>query len=185
MTTIQARRQLIVLILLAVALGGAAIRHYAAAGSTLRDIGTLLMLLWIPIIGNVIAWLVARVRRPAPDEVATGFDLRREFTAHALIELTLRESQLPSENTAVSAGEHRCALVVDNQGFSARWWVRQGDTIRRGVPWSCEVEFLAPDAALGKFAVGTPFRMLIGESFVGDGRVLQTGGGAGVRASAR
>lgn len=173
MTTIQARRKLIVLILLGVAVGGAVIRHFAAMGSTLRDIGTLLMLLWIPIIGNVIAWLVARVRRPHAEEPVAGFDQRADFTAHARVELTLRESQLPSENIPVAAGEHRCALVVDNQGFSARWRLRPGDVVERGRPRQCDIEFLAPELALVRFPVDAPFRMLVGESFIGDGRVLQ------------
>ena len=35
------------------------------------------------------------------------------------------------------------------------------------------VEFLSPALALPKFQPGTVFRMLVGESFIGDGRVLQ------------
>ncbi len=66
LTQIQARRRLIVVILLCVALGGAALRQLSAPGSTQRDVGTLLMLLWIPIIGNIIAWLVNSHARRAP-----------------------------------------------------------------------------------------------------------------------
>ncbi|MDP9902225.1 hypothetical protein [Variovorax ginsengisoli] len=172
MTTIQARRKLIVIILLAVALGGAAIRHYAAPGSILRDTGTLLMLLWIPIIGNIISWLVARLRRPVA-AVPSGFDERAGFTPHLSVELTLRPPQIPAEDTPFSAGEHRCALVVDNQGFSARWRVASGERVMRGQPHHVDVEFLVPAMALPRLPSDSAFRMLVGDSFIGDGRVLK------------
>jgi hypothetical protein len=172
MTTIQFRRRLIVIILLCVAVAGGFVRHFATPGSTLRDIGTLLMLLWVPIIGNVIAWLVARMRRPAP-AVTSPFDERGAFEAHALVELTLRPPTLPSHDVPVAEGEHRCALVVDNEAFSVRWWVRPGEAFRRGTARTIEVEFLAPALARMRFQPDTAFRMLVGESFIGDGRVLR------------
>jgi len=179
MTTIQARRRLIVIILLCVAVGGALLRHFAAPASTARDVGTLLMLLWLPIIGNVVAWLVAKVRRPAAAAAAavavapTGFDAAGAFQPHALVELTLRPPELPSDNLPIAEGEHRCALVVDNEGFSARWFVAPGGAFRRGTAQTIQVEFLAPALALPRFPRDAAFRMLVGEFFVGDGRVLQ------------
>lgn len=172
MTTIQSRRKLIVIILLCVALGGAAMRQLAAPGSTLRDIGTLLMLLWVPIIGNVISWLISRLRRPAP-MAPSPFDERPAFEPQLLVELTLRPPLLPAEDIPVPAGEHRCALVVGNEAFSARWWVPPDRSFRRGSPQALEVEFLAPQLALPKFQAEAGFRMLVGESFIGDGRVLR------------
>jgi hypothetical protein len=172
MTTIQARRRLIAIVLLCVAVGGALMRHFAAPGSVTRDIGTLLMLLWLPIIGNVIAWLIAKLRRPAAAEPA-GFEAGSAFHPHALVELTLRAARLPSEDTAMPEGEHRCALVVDNEGFSARWFVAPGEAIRRGKAQAIRIEFLAPTVALPRFQRDAAFRMLVGESFVGDGHVLQ------------
>jgi hypothetical protein len=172
MTTIQFRRRLIVIILLCVAVGGGAVRHFAPTGSTLRDIGTLLMLLWVPIIGNVISWLIARMRRPAT-RAPSPFDERAAFEPHALVELTLRPPKLPSHDAPVAEGEHRCALVVDNEAFSVRWWVQPGEGFRRGTAQTLEVEFLAPALARPRFAPNTAFRMLVGESFIGDGRVLR------------
>lgn len=172
MTTIQSRRKLIVIILLCVALGGAAMRQLAAPGSTLRDIGTLLMLLWVPIIGNVISWLISRLRRPAP-MAPSPFDERPAFEPQLLVELTLRPPKLPAEDIPVPAGEHRCALVVGNEAFSARWRVPPDRSFRRGIPQALEVEFLAPQLAMPKFQAEAGFRMLVGESFIGDGRVLR------------
>lgn len=130
MTTIQSRRRLIVLILLGLAVAGAIVRHYAERGTTTRDIGTLLMVLWVPIIGNVIAWLIGKLpRRAAPAEPA-GFDAARAFTPHFLAELRLRPPALPSHDVPLAPGEYRCALVVGNEGFSARWFVPPGERSR-------------------------------------------------------
>ena len=172
MTDIQAKRRFIVIALLCVALGGALLRQLSAPGSTARDVGTLLMLLWLPIIGTVIAWLIAKLRRPVTAAPA-GFEAGSTFHPHVLVELTLRTPQLPSEDLPIPEGEHRCALVVDNEGFSARWVVAPGQALRRGTAQTVQVEFLKPTIALPRFQRDAAFRMLVAESFVGDGRVLK------------
>ena len=172
MTTIQARRKLIVIVLLCIAVCGALLRQFADRGSTMRDFGTLLMLLWLPIIGNVIAWLVARIRRPAaPEAEPDAFAAAGAFAPHLLVTLKFRAPQLPVDDVPVAEGEHRCALVVDNEGFSARWFVPPGDAIRLGTEHALQVEFLAPAVALPRFPPHTAFRMLVGNTFIGDGRV--------------
>ncbi|RYY65889.1 MAG: hypothetical protein EOO24_54560 [Comamonadaceae bacterium] len=170
---IQSRRKIIVMVLLAVAVLGAVIRHYAVPGSTTRNIGTLLMVLWVPVIGNVIAWLIGRWRRPGaavagPPDFAPG----SAFTPHAWVEITLRPAAVPAEDRLVPEGEHRCALVLATEGFSARWQVGAGLAFRRGQAQRLPVEFLSPAVALPRFVPGTPFRMLVGEAFIGDGKVL-------------
>jgi hypothetical protein len=175
MTTIQFRRKLIVIILLCVAVTGALMRHYAERGSTTRDIGTLLMVLWVPIIGNVIAWLISKRPRRAPPAEPATFDAASTFTPHLRVELTLRPPALRSHDVPLSAGEYRCALVVGNEGFSARWFVPQGDVLERGKPHALEVEFLTPDIARPRFPHDAVFRVLVGDSFIADGRVLPPG----------
>ncbi|MDM0116846.1 hypothetical protein QTI66_32480 [Variovorax sp. J22R133] len=160
------------IVLLCIAVAGALIRQFAARGSTLRDVGTLLMLLWLPIIGNIIAWLVARMRRPSAPEPET-FGAPDTFQPHALVELTLRAAKLPSEDVPIPVGEHRCALVIASDGFSARWFVRPGEKVLRGKAHAVQMEFLTPTLALEKFQPQAAFRMLVGEAFVGDGRVLE------------
>lgn len=172
MTDIHAKRRFIVIALLCLALGGALLRQLAEPGSTARDVGTLLMLLWLPIIGNVIAWLIAKVRRQVAAEPA-GFEAGSTFQPHVLVELTLRAPQLPSEDSLIREGEHRCILVMENQGFSARWIVAPGQAFRRGTAQTLQVEFLKPAIALPRFQRDAAFRMLVAESFVGDGRVLE------------
>ena len=175
MTTLQARRKLIVIVLLCIAVCGAVLRHFADRGSTLRDFGTLLMLLWLPIIGNVIAWLVSKRPRRAPRAAAVAppsFDTAGAFTPHARVALTFRKPGLPSQDVPIAPGEYRCALVVDKEGFSARWVVPPGEALERGKPAVLDVEFLSPAVAQPKFAQGAQFRVLIGEAFIADGRVL-------------
>jgi hypothetical protein len=174
MTTIQSRRKLIVILLLCVAVGGALLRHFAPAPSTTRDVGTLLMLLWIPIVGNIIGWLIGRLRKPVAPVVSPFDDAAHPFTPQLHVTLTLRPPQLPADDTPIVAGEHRCALVVDNEGFTARWFVAPGASFRRGEAQTLPVEFLAPALALPKFQPGAAFRMMVDDgSFVGDGRVLK------------
>ena len=178
MTTIQFRRRLIVVILLCVAVVGAVMRHYAEPGSTYRNLGTLLMLIWLPVVGNIVGWLMGQIRRlraPAAPE-AKALEPAAVFRPHVLAELTLRPAGVPAEDVPIREGEHRCALVVDNQGFSVRWVVPQGEPFRRGNPRTVEMEFLAPEVALQTFRADTPFRMLVGESFIGDGRIVRLGG---------
>jgi len=186
---IQARRKLIVIILLTVAVAGAVLRHFATPGSTARDVGTLMLLLWVPIIGNILGWLFARVwrRRVAAKAARLAaaapntptFGDAAAFQPHARVELTLRPARLPAEDTPIRSGEHRCALVIDDKGYSARWFVEaDAPPVRRGKAREMRVEFLTPDLALPHFRPGASFRMMVGDAFVGDGRVLPAVPGA-------
>ena len=177
MTSIQYRRLIIVLILLGVAVVGAVMRRYADMGSTARDVGTLLMVLWVPVVGNIVGWLFRKLKRKAPAP-ARNFEPRAAFVQHARVEVTMRPAAVPAEDGLIPEGEHRCAFVVDNQAFSARWFVRPGEQMRRGIAHALDVEFLAPSAALPLFPKGAAFKMLIGPAFVADGHVTGVTGNA-------
>ncbi len=175
-TKIQFRRKVIVIVLLCVAVGGAIVRQRATPGTTTRDIATLLMVLWVPIIGNVIAWLISKRPRRAPRApavAAPSFDTAPGFTPHARVELTFRKPGLPSQDVPIAPGEYRGALVVDKEGFSARWLVPAGEPLERGKAAVLDVEYLSPDVARAGLPQGADFRVLIGDSFIADGRVLQ------------
>jgi hypothetical protein len=185
MTTRQSRRKLIVVVLLFLAVAGATIRHFAARGTTTRDIGTLMLLLWIPVIGNVVAWLLARLKRPAKPAPATAGAmaaaaaaesvakaLETPFRAHALADITLRPAPIPADDLLIAEGEHVCAFVVGTEGFSGRWRVGDGGAFRRGTTQRLPVEFLSPTVALTRLVPGTAFRMLVGEAFIGDGMIV-------------
>ena len=177
MTSIQFRRRVIVAILLAVAVGGAVIRRFTDPASTSHTIGTLMLVMWVPVVGNIIAWLVQRLRRPAA-VAPEPFDSAGEFQGQVMVELTLRPSQVPAENRPVAPGEYRCALVLGNEGFSARWVVPPGPGMQRGKAQTLPVQFLTPATALPRFSSGAVFRVLVGESFIADGRVLGLAGAA-------
>ena len=187
MTTRQSRRKLIVVVLLFLAASGAAIRHFVAPPSTLRDIGTLMLLLWIPVIGNVVAWFFGKARMarqaakasrsagtaPAGPAMPVAPLATGAFAADVIVDFTLRPASIPAEDRPIAEGEHQCAFVVGAEGYSARWRVPVGGSFLRGTAQTLEAQFLAPTLALARFQAGTPFRMLVGDAFIGDGKVRE------------
>src|ERR1700712_630008 len=99
-TSIQFRRQLIVAILLGAAVVGAFIRHYAEPGA-LRNVGTLMMLIWVPIVGNIVGWLIGKIKRKPQTTVAgtlpPSFIVGSAFTPQALVDITFRPASVPAE----------------------------------------------------------------------------------------
>lgn len=173
MSSIQFRRRLIVVLLLCTAAVAALVRRQAEPGSTVHDVSTVLMLLWLPVLGSILGWAYGKLRRPKPPAGPAGFAPGQAFQPHALVEITLRESSVPAENIPKQAGEHRCVLVVGSQGFQMRWQLAPGDILRQGETRQLPIEFLAPQMALPLCPEGTTFRMLVGDSFVGDGRIVR------------
>jgi hypothetical protein len=158
-----ARRRLVVILLLVFALVGGAIRLWAPSPSTLRDMGSLLLVLWVPVIGNVIAFLVQRIKLRR-----TPFDL--PFDPELLVEL---RPLAPPPRLAQPLSGATCALVVGTEGFTVRLsqplagWLQAGRTIQ------VQAQFLKPAMALALFAPDTPFRVVAQQQLVGQGRVLQ------------
>ena len=116
MKATSSRRQLIVFVLLGLALAGAAMRQWSGNPSLARDIGTLLLVLWLPIIGNVVAFVITRVHRARRTSPAAGFAPDAAFTPHLLVEVTAAGARAP----ALSNEERNCTLVVGHEGFTAR-----------------------------------------------------------------
>jgi hypothetical protein len=54
----SARRQIIMATLLGLAIVGAAMRYWAPNPSATRDIGTLMLVLWLPAVGNLVSFVV-------------------------------------------------------------------------------------------------------------------------------
>ena len=87
-STISSRREIITAILLLFAVGGGLLRWLAPQPSLARDMGSLLLVLWLPIIGNIIiAWVVAQAHKPK--NAPPGFAPDSPFTPSAHITLTL------------------------------------------------------------------------------------------------
>lgn len=159
----SSRRKLVVAILLVLALAGGAIRLLAPNPSTLRDIGSLMLVLWVPVIGNVIAFLVHRIKIRR-----TPFD--DPFAPELLVELS---PLAPPPRLAQPLAGEGCALVVGTEGFTVRLSQPLAGWLERGKPVQVEAQFLKPQMALALFPADTTFRVVAHQQLVGQGRVLQ------------
>ena len=164
MKATSSRRQLIVFVLLGFAVLGGAMRLAAPDPSLARDVGTLLLVLWLPVVGNVVAFLIARLRRPPRAPVFEP----AEFTPQLLVELTRQMAVTPPP----PPDEHICTLVIGNEGFTARLPVPVAQWLASG-ELQVPVQFVRPALALGRFPVDARFKVLVGRSLAGTGRVVQ------------
>jgi hypothetical protein len=176
MKATSSRRKLIVMVLLALALVGAGMRHWAPNPSVLRDMGTLLLVLWLPVIGNVVAFVINRFRagrgRPA------SFEASHAFAPHLLAELTPAGTPPPAANS-LAANERCCTLVLGSEGFTARLAVPVANWLESGQTQSIELEFLRPALAGSRFPAGAAFRVVVGYATAGQGRVIRVLSNAG------
>ena len=166
----SSRRQIITVVLLVLALIGGVVRGFAPQPSMARDVGTLLMVLWLPIVGNIIGWLMQRVR--APKHQLQGFAAGTVFEPHARIELTLLAAETPRLGRPIRAGYFIGALVVGSEGFTTRLAVPSDGEPVPEVPCTLDVQFLRPELALAQLTAGTRFALLSGRTLLGTGSVL-------------
>ena len=168
------QRKLIVYILLVLAVTGAAIRLWAPNPSALRDIGTLLLVLWLPVIGNVVGFFGRKIPLPVPK---LAFDAGSVFTAQLRIAFTPAVPQ-PPRAPAQDGLPELFTLVIGREGFNARPAGAVGEWLAREGTQEIELEFLHPPRALHRFPVGTEFKLLVDTAAVGRGKVLEVLGGA-------
>lgn len=155
---------MIALLLLAAA--GLVIRNVAPNPSTLRDIGTLLLVLWLPAVGNLVAFFVKKIPRRALAPAA-GFHAGCVFTPQ--LRVRLEPTGLVADlHSALAATANNCTLVVGNSGFTAR--VGDANSVRPGEDLA--VELLRPEVGLPQLAAGTEFRLLVGATAAAKGRVV-------------
>jgi peptidoglycan/LPS O-acetylase OafA/YrhL len=166
-----ARRRLAMIALLLLALAGSFIRYLAPDPSTLRDIGTLLMVLWLPAVGNLVAYFVRKIPRRAP-HLTAGFGAGSAFMPHLRVRLEPARTVRDLTAALASAG-NSCTLVVANSGFTARLGGPAPSQGEQGV----EVELLRPEVALAQLTPGTEFRLAVGATAVAKGRVVEVVGG--------
>ncbi|MES2633543.1 MAG: hypothetical protein V4669_11260 [Pseudomonadota bacterium] len=57
----SSRRQIVMGVLLLLAVIGAAVRYWAPNPSTARDVGTLMLVLWLPAVGNLVAFAISKM----------------------------------------------------------------------------------------------------------------------------
>ncbi|RZJ00743.1 MAG: hypothetical protein EOO54_27305 [Haliea sp.] len=162
------QRKLIVYTLLVLALVGGAIRFWAPNPSALRDIGTLLLVLWLPVIGNVVGFFGRKIRLPAP---RLAFDAGSPFTAQIRIALTPSAVQ-PERAPARNGWPELFTLAIGREGFNARPATPVGVILAACKTQEIELEFLHPARALHRFPVGTEFKVLVDAAAVGRGSVV-------------
>ena len=170
LTPTSSRRQIITAVLLLLALGGGLVRWLAPQPSLARDIGSLLLVLWLPIIGNIIAWLVGRAR--APKAAPPGFAPGSPFIPTARVTLTLLAADVPAQSRPIRAGLFPCMVAVGHEAFTARLQVPPDAEPVPEVAQDLALELLRPELALPKLLAGTEFMLLSGRSLLGRGRVL-------------
>jgi hypothetical protein len=158
-----ARRKLVVVILLVLALAGGAIRLWAPNPSALRDFGSLMLVLWVPVIGNVLAWFFRKIKLRR-----TPFD--DPFAADLVVELS---PLAPPPRLGQPLSGDSCALVVGTEGFTVRLSRPLAGWLGAGQPIQVQAQFLKPGMALALFPAGTPFRIVAQQQLVGQGLVLQ------------
>lgn len=171
MKATSSRRKLIVIVLLGLALVGGGVRYWAPNPSLARDMGTLLLVLWLPIIGNVVAFFVNRFR--ARRHPALTFEPSRPFAPHLLAQLTPAAIVQPAAASAPAADERCCTLVIASEGFTTRLAIPLADWLAAGHTQALELEFLRPTLAVPRFPPGTSFKVLAGSAVAGDGLVVR------------
>ena len=156
------RRQVVMAVLLGLAATGAGIRHWADNPSLARDIGTLLLVLWLPAVGNLVAFAV---RKLAPRlGRAGGFDPHSAFEAHVVADI------VPVPPGAPGAGAARdFVLVIGHEGFRART-----PHPLSSIAETVELQLLRPSLALPRFGPEAAFQVMVGGQIVARGQVRST-----------
>ena len=168
-TVTPARRRMAMAALLTLAASGGVIRYFADNPSTLRDIGTLLLVLWLPAVGNLIGFLARKLPRAAPRQ--TEFDAGSAFAPH--LQVQIEPVQLPPGSLAAFGPDVRTGtLLVGRRGFTVRMGAPAMRTLAYNGARTLGLELLAPAAALPHLALGTQFHLLIGTTAVAKGHVL-------------
>lgn len=170
MKATSSRRKLIVIVLLGLALVGGGVRYWAPNPSLARDMGTLLLVLWLPIIGNVVAFFVNRFR--ARRHPSLTFEPGRPFAPHLLAQLTPVATAQRAGAPLLGANVC-CTLVIAAEGFTARLAIPLADWLASGHTQALELEFLRPTLAVPRFPPGTSFKVVAGSAVAGDGLVVR------------
>jgi hypothetical protein len=168
-TATPARRRIAMGALLVLAASGGVIRALAPDPSITRDVGSLLLVLWLPAVGNLIAYLVTKLPRRAPPP--THFSPDRPFSAN--LEVTLQRLALPADFAPSVPADQLATVLVGRSGFTVRfatpvahWLAGDGDS-------TVMLELLRPSAALAHLRAGTEFHLLIGRQAVAKGGILR------------
>ena len=93
-------------------------------------------------------------------------------TPEIIVEITLLPSAAGGRTGTILQGEYRGVLGVGSENFSVRFFVPLENGFSPSQTQQFGVQFLAPEAALPHFPVGSAFSVWEGRA-IGNGRVLE------------
>jgi hypothetical protein len=163
-------RQYAMAVMLTLAVAGAVIRWQAPNPSITRDIGSLLLVMWLPAVGNLIGVIVRKLPRAAPPP--TDFAAGSPFTQQALLQLQVVD--LPAGFIdSLDAQDTRGVVLTGRHGFTVRFDRPMAQWLGAAGAEPVAVEFLLPKVALRDLVPGMPIHLLVGKTAVAKGTVLQ------------
>jgi hypothetical protein len=172
-TVTPSRRRLAMGVMLLLALSGGFIRKYAPNPSTLRDVGSLLLVMWLPAVGNLIGYLMRKIPRRAPPR--TEFEADTAFVPHLQVLVEAAAVQADVLN-AIDPAERKCTVLVGRHGFTARLAEPLKQTFAAAGPQTLALELLHPAVALPRLGEATEFHLLVGNTGIAKGRVMSAAG---------
>lgn len=168
-TVTPSRRRMAMAVMLLLALSGGVIRKYAPNPSTLRDVGTLLLVMWLPAVGNLIGYLMRKIPRKAPP--VTDFAVGSVFAPQ--LQVQVEAAALPAELVeALDPAAGLCTVLVGRHGFTARLAQPVVQAFATAGPQTLALELLHPAVALPKLPAGTDFHLVVGTTGIAKGRVV-------------
>ncbi len=165
------RRRRLFLFFAALALAGTFIRWLAPAQSELSRFGAMLLILWIPVASHFIFYVLKRRSSgtAGSEEPVADSGFQAEIVAEVSFTWPLRNDG----RHPVPGREYPCIFAIGAEGYSARFVVPVGVSNDPDVVQRMTAEFLVPAVALPRFLVGTVFKVLEGQDYRGEGRVLE------------
>jgi hypothetical protein len=164
------RRRTAMAVMLALAMTGLVVRYFAPNPSTLRDFGTLLMVMWLPAVGNFAAWLIGKIPRPPPRVME--FTPGAAFVPHLLVRLEATPLP-PGKLASFHLTDDRCTVVMGKQGYLARLDQPMVQALATAGGAAARLELLHPHVALAQLPAGTRFHLLFDGKPVAQGEVEQ------------
>jgi hypothetical protein len=165
----SSRRQIAMAVMLALAVAGGVIRWQAPNPSTLRDIGTLLLVMWLPALGNFVGFLMRKI--PKGKGPPLQFEAGLPFTPQLRVQL----DPVPLPEGFVAALDpldDRATLLVGRGGFTVRLDQPMAQWLAAPAPGVVPMQCLLPEVALRTLVPGTDVHLVVGTMAVARGQVL-------------